>query len=505
MPLFHSPVGLYPFQANFVAHGVLRNNNLVVADTGLGKTVIALATAAVLFEDDLIDCALFVVEANKVDEWFEDDLPKFTDLSSVLYLGSPAKRKKIREAGFPQAVVTSYQTARQDLLVERGGEYQPGVLMEALRGKRVLIVFDEMTLLGNHQSKVHHCFWQLIDFLKYAGSVRIMGLTATPVQSSPLNYFALGRLLTPETMGTYRQFCDEHVATWTLHGDPKRFSNLERLAEKMSGVMLRKRKTDPDVIDKFPSLSERFSHVRLSGPHMTAYQSLDAHLSLLPIAQQRFAFNALRAFACHPRSALNSESKHVQVWVSSFGKERIDRLRSSKVDALVSHLAEIREQGASVIVFAYHVGVLAEVATDLRHAGFTVLRYDGSMSRSAREASKEAFRSTPGSILLASSAAERGINLPEAEYVINFDVPITHASYLQRLSRASRIGSRSDGVLVVKTLISRGTVERGALALWKQRNEQTDILTNYDAEDDDQFISTDRRFEKIKQAAKEAA
>ena len=67
-PLYRSPIGLYQFQAEGVAYCYERNSNLLVWDCGIGKTHAAMATAALLFEDKLIDLCLVVCEKNKLTE-----------------------------------------------------------------------------------------------------------------------------------------------------------------------------------------------------------------------------------------------------------------------------------------------------------------------------------------------------------------------------------------------------------------------------------------------------
>ena len=57
-----------------------------------------------------------------------------------------------------------------------------------------------------------------------------------------MNYFNLGRILTPETMGTVSQFTKDHVLDYDMFGNPNKFGNLPLLAHKMSPVILRKRK-----------------------------------------------------------------------------------------------------------------------------------------------------------------------------------------------------------------------------------------------------------------------
>jgi len=87
--LFYSPIGLYEFQAEAVAHAYLRRNIIGVIDRGLGKTVIMMALAAQLFEDDQIDIVINVAQANKLEkDEFPKDWADFTSLRTHRYLGT---------------------------------------------------------------------------------------------------------------------------------------------------------------------------------------------------------------------------------------------------------------------------------------------------------------------------------------------------------------------------------------------------------------------------------
>ena len=102
---------VYGFQARGVALGYLRRENLVIWSTGLGKTHFAMAQAALLAEDGLIDHVLVVCESNKIKEWV-GDFRVYTNFQRVeRYMG--AARQQLL-ADLPQVLVTTYETSRND-------------------------------------------------------------------------------------------------------------------------------------------------------------------------------------------------------------------------------------------------------------------------------------------------------------------------------------------------------------------------------------------------------
>jgi superfamily II DNA/RNA helicase len=74
------------------------------------------------------------------------------------------------------------------------------------------------------------------------------------------------------------------------------------------------------------------------------------------------------------------------------------------------------------------------------------------MSKEERDETMQKFREQKINVLIATDLISRGIDVPEAELVINYDVP-THkvkgkvyansATYLHRIARAGRFGKKA--------------------------------------------------------------
>lgn len=471
-------------------------------DTGCGKSHGAMATAAMLFADEQIDICVLIAERNKVREWFED-FETFTKLSVARYEGTPTKRRKLlTPERRPQVLIATYETARQDMVGRDAVDprkLSPGVFTEALSGLRVLVVYDEMAKLGNRASLLHRAHHFAIKAWRLTGQCRVLGLTATPMERNPENYYNLGRILTPDTVGTVKSFHAQHVTDYDLFGNASKFRDLPGLAAKMAPVLLRKRKTDPDVRDQFPTMVERFTWVDLSKDHQRFYDSVEHHIQAQgdPMLEQ-VGFTVLRMIAGHPLALADSQGELALQIVADTGMDTLERLGSAKADHLIDYLTKVCiGQGAQAVVFSYYVSILRLLAQQVADAGIGVACYHGQMDPAERERAKAAFKAGAVPVLLASSAAEKGINLPEASYVINFDLPTKHSAYTQRLNRISRIGSAATETVVAQSFIVANTIEEAIAKLWLGRNYQQDVLLDGDAEDaddDDAFLSVaDRR------------
>lgn len=502
LKLYHSPQGLYPFQAEGVAWGVLRHANLCVWDTGLGKSHLAMASAAICFEDDLIDLCVVVCEQNKLGEWPED-FERFTGLTVGKYHGP--RRKKLLDDP-PQVMVTTYETMRNDVGIKDGPrKIAPGPMLGWLSGKRVLVVYDEMVAkLGASRGSSnykHHQF--MLNELRKVGDVRVLSLTATPVDRDPESTFNMIRLIYPGFC-TVNQFENDHVVYRDIYGKARKFKNLDfaedhgvvPLREKIAPILLVKRKTDPDVVDQFPKQVEEFTYTPLGDKHQDFYDAIVkeyASQASTPF-EEAGIFTVLRQIAAHPMSLLRSHGETAQDIVRQVGVEGLEALGSTKTDRLMEYLSLVVDsQGSKAVVFTFFgQSVLPILAERIRAAGISVVVNHGAMSSTQREEAKAEFRFGEAQVFLSSDAGARGLNLPEGLYVVNYELPLTHANYIQRINRIHRIDSPHPSV-TCQSLITPHTIEEGIAKLVQRGNEWNDTLLGDEDEGGEMMSAADRR------------
>jgi superfamily II DNA/RNA helicase len=105
---------------------------------------------------------------------------------------------------------------------------------------------------------------------------------------------------------------------------------------------------------------------------------------------------------------------------------------------------------------------------------------------------RQRFRTCAGgAVLLSSDAGARGVNLPEASCVIEYESAVTSATRQQRFDRAHRIG-HGGAPLSCITFVLAGTAEPRLLRQALNRNEQQDILLGDEA-DESYVTAGDRR------------
>lgn len=453
-----------------------------------------MAAAAFLIEDGVIDHCLVVCEQNKLSEWV-DDLREFTELSVLPYKGDKTRRERIR-GDLPQVIVATYETVRNDCAVKGAKDaYSPGALSHVLEGN-TLIVYDEVAKLRNRTSGLHHAHKTMVTHLRKQGHLRVIGLTATPMETGPHDYYNIGRIFIPEAMPTVKVFERDYVSEVDYFGNPCKFRNLSSESKHASDVVpfsqlfdhieLRKRKSDPDVVEQFPHKVEEAVHVDLDPKNYELYESIgglfpqdfeDESKSPNPV------ITALRMVAGHPQAILHSDGKVATTLREEWGADAIKAIPARKTERMVEWITPIvKGQGAQVVVFTFFANAILPLLRDaLYEAGISVAVNAPFLSDSVREQNKARFKSGELSVFLSSDAGSRGLNLPEATYVLHYEMPFTYAGYIQRSDRIHRIDSPAESVLIT-SMIASDTIEDGISNLVLKRNKYADLILE-DGED----------------------
>ena len=86
-----------------------------------------------------------------------------------------------------------------------------------------------------------------------------------------------------------------------------------------------------------------------------------------------------------------------------------------------------------------------------------------------REAALRDFRTGRAPVLVATSVAARGLDIPDVKHVINFDLPQDIEEYVHRIGRTGRIGNKGKAT----SFFQPGKDERLARSLVKILSEVT--------------------------------
>jgi len=103
----------------------------------------------------------------------------------------------------------------------------------------------------------------------------------------------------------------------------------------------------------------------------------------------------------------------------------------------------------SIIVFCNRTATANLLERLLRALGHRVTSLHSLLPQQERTSNLSRFRASAARILVATDVASRGLDIPEVELVINYDVPRNPDDYIHRVGRTARAGRKGDAITMV--------------------------------------------------------
>jgi SNF2 family DNA or RNA helicase len=95
---------------------------------------------------------------------------------------------------------------------------------------------------------------------------------------------------------------------------------------------------------------------------------------------------------------------------------------------------------------------------------------NGDMSNKAKDVAKRRFQTDPKCrLFLSSDAGGYGVDLPQAQYLISYDLPWSAGALAQRNARIIRLSSTFDTVTIF-SLLMKGSIEERQYDMLAQKN-----------------------------------
>lgn len=228
---------------------------------------------------------------------------------------------------------------------------------------------------------------------------------------------------------------------------------------------------------------------------------LDKILKVLPREQRRTCLFSATISSKVESLQRASLSNPLRISISSSKYQTVSTLMQSFVFIphkfkdlyLVYLLNEFAGQPA--IVFTRTVHETQRISFLLRALGFGAIPLHGQLSQSARLGALGKFRSRSRDILVATDVAARGLDIPNVDVVMNFDIPTDSKTYIHRVGRTARAG-KSGVAISYLTQYDLEVWQRIELALGKK-------LDSYPVEKDEVMVLAERVSEAQRQAVME--
>lgn len=430
---------LLPYQIEGAAHLAFGERALLADDMGLGKTVQAIAASLLLRERKGIERVLVVTPASLKGEW-DEQIKQFCDEAVTIVYGN----KMARLASYGER--SFFTLCNYEQVVADGRE-----MLDALAPD--IIILDEAQRIKNWQTKTASAVKKLRS--RYA-----FVLTGTPIENRIDEIYSIVQFLDPEILGPLFRFNRDYYQL-DERGRPVGFQNLDKLAERLSSVMLRRRKDDVET--QLPDRMTKTFFVPMTERQRSVYDDYElATRRIAAIAQRRpltaDEFEKLqRCLAC---MRMVCDTPYIL-------DDRYDDC--PKLDELEKLLPELLEDPErKIIIFSEWVRMLELVRELASDSGLDVAWHTGSVPQHRRREEIRRFREDRSCrLFLSSESGGLGLNLQVADTVINLDLPWNPARLEQRISRAWR-KQQTRSVNVIH-LVSQDTIEQRMLGLLAEK------------------------------------
>lgn len=279
-----------------------------------------------------------------------------------------------------------------------------------------------------------------------------MALTGTPVENRLQELWSIMEFLNPGYLGSHADFRTRFANPIERYQDAERASRLRRLVQPF---ILRRLKTDPQVISDLPEKLEMNVFTPLTPEQGTLYEAvvrdMMEQIESSEGIQRRGLVLAtllkLKQVCNHPAHFLKDGSPLPG--------------RSGKLTRLQEMLEEVLAEGDRALIFTQFVEMGELLKRYLQETlGCEVLFLHGGVPKKARDQMISRFQEDPQGpplFLLSLKAGGLGLNLTRANHVFHFDRWWNPAVENQATDRAFRIGQQRN--VQVHKFVCLGTVE----------------------------------------------
>lgn len=423
-------------------------------DMGLGKTVQVLAYFLRMKEQgETQGTHLLVCPTSLLANW-QAEIKRFAPGLTVYVHHGTARdmtNVKLRQRDF-DVVMTTYATLVRDLDAFLAVDFD-------------CVVVDEAQNIKNSDTKQAQA-------LRMIRAVHRVVLTGTPIENRLEELWALMDFLNPGYLGSLSWFRKTFANLVQGRASGNAASKLQLL---LRPVLLRRRKTDPDIQTELPEKWEVEERAYLTSEQAALYQAFVDQLFTGIHAPEIDAMSRRgRILATLVR--LKQVCDHPCLISGGLPTAR----RSGKLRQLIDLLTTVVDEGECGLVFTQFRD-MGEILCDALETEFGVRpRFlHGGLSAAARGELVEAFQSgkDPSSFLVLSlRAGGVGLNLTRANHVFHFDRWWNPAVEDQATDRAYRIGQTKD--VQVHKMICSGTLEERIDQLIMSKRELSEVIVS---------------------------
>ncbi len=414
----------FSFLAERTRYGV---GTILADDMGLGKTiqVLALLEAYNMCSTTKFR-ALVVAPATVVDVWLNQAKQFCRALRVVAMRGSHSQRIDVLNSDDYDLMVTHYGLVRADVNELSQFEFD-------------FVILDEAQAIKNPDAQISTAVRALKTKCRLA-------LTGTPLENRLRDLWSIMDFVNPGFWGTWNDFEIRYDNT----------GGFSRMRQQLRMLMLRRKKEAVDLelpaktvevvsIDMDEAVRRRYNAELLKARGMA---NLGDRISILA------ALTRLRMFCCAPELIEGAEG-----------------LESFKLEYMMESIADLLENGHSILVFSQFTSMLEIVERRLEQASIRHFKITGDTPVVRRGGIVKEFNESekPSVFLLSLKAAGTGLTLTKADYVFMYDPWWNPAAENQAIDRTHRIGQ--DKPVFAYRLMVKGTVEEKVMQIVESKRK----------------------------------
>ncbi|MEH2455112.1 DEAD/DEAH box helicase [Nostoc sp.] len=404
-------------------------------DMGLGKTIQFIAFLLHLKEQDALENPTLLVCPTSVLGNWEREVNKFAPSLKILqYHGDKRPKGKafLEAVKNHDLIVTSYSLLHRDIKSLQSVSWQ-------------IIVLDEAQNVKNPEAKQSKAVRQLEATFRIA-------LTGTPVENRLQELWSILDFLNPGYLGNRQFFQRRFAMPIEKYGDT---SSLTQLRSLVQPFILRRLKSDRDIIQDLPDKQEMTVFCGLTGEQAALYQQVvEQSLAEIDSAEGLQRRGMILALLIKLKQICNHPAQYLK-------QATLEQHNSAKLLRLEEMLEEVLAESDRALVFTQFAewGKLLKPYLE-KQLGREIFFLYGSTSKKQREEMIDRFQHDPQGppiMILSLKAGGVGLNLTRANHVFHFDRWWNPAVENQATDRVFRIGQTRN--VQVHKFVCTGTLE----------------------------------------------
>lgn len=396
-------------------------------DMGLGKTIQVISVILKMKEDGKLKKPVLVVcPTTLMGNWMKEIDLFAPSVKAAIYHGNERQLDLKNDV-----ILTTYAIMRIDI-------------EELKKQNWSMVIVDEAQNIKNPDTA------QTLAVKSIKSDVKI-AMTGTPVENRLTELWSIFDFINQGYLGALREFQKSYAIPIERFKETSRATKLKMSA---SPFVLRRLKTDKNVISDLPEKMVLNDYCYLSKPQAALYEKtlnemMEKISGITGVNRRGNIFKlitALKQICNHPYQFIKT---------GEMSKEL-----SGKTEKCISLIQNIIDNDEKALIFTQYKemgDILTRVISD--ECGITPSFFHGSLSIAQREKLIEDFQNNPETkvMILSLKAGGTGLNLTSATNVIHYDLWWNPAVEDQATDRTYRIGQSKN--VMVHRLITLGTFE----------------------------------------------